>query len=109
MTDVDMVNYLKNQKVDILCVFGHGGGDRLRNVHESPTLTASSIQIIKDHQPQIVLLEACWDYVHNKMVLGDIIDFCTKGDQYLIKQNILVKPVGIYNPLYKRNLIILEK
>jgi len=108
-TDGEMVEYLKDKKVDILCVFGHGGGDRLPNKHESPTLTASAIQIIKDHHPEIVVLEACWDYVHNKRVLADILDVCLQKEGYLIKQNIVLKPSANYNELSRRNIIILEK
>jgi len=108
-TDNEMVQIVKSEEIDILCLFGHGGGDKLPNEHESKTLTQSAIQIIKDHAPKIIILEACWDYVHNKCVLGDILDFALKEMGCLIKQNILIKPIEVYNPLYKRNLIILEK
>jgi len=107
-TDVQMCETVKSEDIDVLCIFGHGGGDKLPSCHESPTLSASTIRIIKEHQPQIVVLEACFHYVHDKKVLGEILDECLKDKVYSIKQNILVKPVGVYKPAYKRNLIILE-
>jgi len=109
VTDGQFVSYLKDKKVDIFCLFGHGGGHLLPNTHESPTLTASAIQIIKDHQPKIVILEACWDYVNNKRVLSDILDYGLEKEEYKIEQNIILKPSGNYNDLAKRQILILEK
>ena len=109
ITDLEMVKYLESRKVNILCVFGHGGGDKLPNGHESKTLSQSANYLIGKHRPEIVILEANYTYVKKYEVLKDIIYRATIEYAYTIKQNIIVKPANSTDPLSERNIIILER
>jgi hypothetical protein len=108
-TDQEFVQNIKNSPVDILLLLGHGAGHLGTSVLESQTLTASVIQIIKDHKPEIIVLEACSIYAERYKVLDEIVNESKRIAEYKITQSISVRSKSTDNGLAQRDIIILEK
>ena len=109
ISDTEMVTFLADKMVDVVCVLGHGGGHELPNVHESISLSNSAMLIIEKHKPEIVILEANFTYVWKHHVLKSVLDWAIEACGYKIKQDIVVKPAETNDTLAERNIIILER
>lgn len=107
--DQQIIETVSKIKIDILCLFGHGGGDKLNNAHESKTLTQSAIEIIKQHNPEYIILEAYYEYFEKHRILDNIIHYAGQENKYLIEQIIDVKPTLETNPLTHRTVVILNR
>jgi hypothetical protein len=72
ISDVKMVEYMKDKHFDVLCAFALGAGDKYQTDYESPTLRQSILTLLL-RKPTYVILEASRAYVEKYNVIDDII------------------------------------
>jgi hypothetical protein len=72
-TDVEMFDYMQGKNIDILCVFGHGGGHIIGNRLESVTLTETLFKFLDRHAPKTLIIEGSVKHNETTGMLDDIL------------------------------------
>jgi len=108
ITDEEVIDKYKYNKLDILLVFGHGAGHILENKWESKTLDQSIRKIVEKFRPSIIVLEASYEYEHSFFMLWDLVNCFQINCNYKIAHSIEIDSLEPIN-FSKRIIYILEE